>query len=63
MGPILVVGRPIFPIPQLLHVVGKWQLVQTVPGLQVYLIGPKPGLLYRALIGDAMVEGTVIVRG
>jgi isopentenyl phosphate kinase len=40
-----------------------WQLVQTVPGLQVYLIGPKPGLLYRALIGDAMVEGTVIVRG
>jgi isopentenyl phosphate kinase len=40
-----------------------WQLVQTVPGLQVYLIGPKPGSLKRALLGDDTVEGTVIVGG
>lgn len=39
-----------------------WQLVQTVPALHVYLIGPKPGLLKRALLGDDTVEGTVIVR-
>ncbi|MGQ9548357.1 MAG: isopentenyl phosphate kinase [Roseiflexus sp.] len=40
-----------------------WRLVQTVPEIQVYLIGPKPGLLKRALLGDDTVEGTVIVRG
>ncbi|MDW8146830.1 MAG: isopentenyl phosphate kinase [Roseiflexaceae bacterium] len=40
-----------------------WQLVQTIPSLQVYLIGPAPGLLHRALLGDATVEGTVMVAG
>ncbi|MCS6941163.1 MAG: isopentenyl phosphate kinase [Roseiflexus sp.] len=40
-----------------------WRLVQAIPSLQVYLIGPTPGLLYRALLGDATVEGTVIVAG
>ncbi len=37
-----------------------WQLVQAIPSLQVYLIGPTPGLLYRALLGDTNVEGTVM---
>lgn len=40
-----------------------WQLVQAIPSLQVYLIGPAPELLRRALLGDATVEGTLIVAG
>ena len=37
-----------------------WRLVQTVPGLVVQLIGPTPGLLARALLGQADGEGTTI---
>lgn len=40
-----------------------WRLVRAIPSLQVYLIGPTPGLLHRALLGDTMVEGTVMVAG
>lgn len=40
-----------------------WRLVQAIPSLQVYFIGPTPGLLHRALLGDATVEGTVMVAG
>lgn len=37
-----------------------WQLVQELPGLEVHLIGPQPGLLARALQGAASGEGTLI---
>jgi isopentenyl phosphate kinase len=37
-----------------------WRLIQTVPGLVVQLIGPTPGLLARALLGQADGEGTTI---
>lgn len=38
-----------------------WRLAQAIPSLQVYLIGPAPGLLCRALLGEAVEEGTVMV--
>ena len=37
-----------------------WRLAQAIPGLQVQLIGPAPGLLTRALLGQAHGEGTTI---
>lgn len=37
-----------------------WQLVQALPGLEIQLIGPTPGLLARALLGKAAGEGTTI---
>ncbi|HWQ16202.1 MAG TPA: isopentenyl phosphate kinase [Roseiflexaceae bacterium] len=37
-----------------------WQLVRGAPGLRVQLIGPEPGLLARALLGQAEGEGTTI---
>lgn len=37
-----------------------WRLAQASPGLSVQLIGPAPGLLARALLGQAEGEGTVI---
>ncbi len=38
-----------------------WRLVEARPGLSVQLIGPLPGLLARALLGQAAGEGTLIV--
>lgn len=35
-----------------------WRLVQALPGLEVYLIGTRPGLLRRTLLGQAIGEGT-----
>jgi isopentenyl phosphate kinase len=37
-----------------------WRLVSATPGLTVQLIGPAPGLLERALLGEADGEGTLI---
>jgi isopentenyl phosphate kinase len=37
-----------------------WRLVRDVPGLSVHLIGPAPGLLARALLGQAEGEGTTV---
>lgn len=37
-----------------------WRLVESLPGLAVQLIGPSPGLLARALCGQANGEGTII---
>lgn len=37
-----------------------WRLVQAIPGLRVQLIGTAPGLLTRALLGQAAGEGTTI---
>ena len=37
-----------------------WQLVRTIPGLTIHLIGPTPGFLPRAIQGDADGEGTLI---
>jgi isopentenyl phosphate kinase len=37
-----------------------WRLVQAAPGLTVQLIGTSPGLLTRALLGQAEGEGTAI---
>ncbi|NOK62546.1 MAG: isopentenyl phosphate kinase family protein [Chloroflexi bacterium AL-W] len=37
-----------------------WQLVCAVPNLTIQLIGPTPGLLTRAIQGDAVGEGTLI---
>jgi isopentenyl phosphate kinase len=37
-----------------------WRLVEEVPGLTVQLIGPAPGLLEQALLGQAVGEGTTI---
>jgi isopentenyl phosphate kinase len=37
-----------------------WQLVSTHPGMEVQLIGVEPGLLQRALLGQAEGEGTTI---
>lgn len=37
-----------------------WQLVRAIPTLRVHLIGPTPGLLSRAIQGDANGEGTLI---
>lgn len=37
-----------------------WRLVQSSPGLTVQLVGPAPGLLLRALLGQAEGEGTTI---
>ncbi|KPV48077.1 uridylate kinase, partial [Kouleothrix aurantiaca] len=39
-----------------------WRLVQTLPGLQVQLIGPEPGLLAAALLGNAPDAGTIIAE-
>ena len=38
-----------------------WRLVEAQPGLTAQLIGPAPGLLQRALLGQAAGEGTTIV--
>jgi isopentenyl phosphate kinase len=38
-----------------------WRLVEAHPGLTAQLIGPAPGLLRRALLGQAADEGTTIV--
>ncbi|NTW98005.1 MAG: uridylate kinase [Oscillochloris sp.] len=38
-----------------------WRLVQAVPGLEVRLIGPRPGLLAAAL-GDAPLDAGTIIR-
>lgn len=35
-----------------------WSLIEALPGLEVHLIGTKPGLLSRALLGQANDEGT-----
>lgn len=37
-----------------------WRLIESTPGLSVQLIGPTPGLLTRALLGQAHGEGTLI---
>ncbi|GAB4193780.1 MAG: isopentenyl phosphate kinase [Roseiflexaceae bacterium] len=37
-----------------------WGLIEANPGLTVQLIGPAPGLLARALLGQAKGEGTVL---
>jgi isopentenyl phosphate kinase len=37
-----------------------WRLVTAAPGLSVRLIGTAPGLLERALLGEASAEGTLI---
>jgi isopentenyl phosphate kinase len=37
-----------------------WQLIEATPGLVVQLIGPAPGLLRRALLGQAGDEGTIM---
>lgn len=37
-----------------------WRLVQAVPGLEVRLIGPAPGLLGAVLAGEAVDAGTTI---
>ncbi len=37
-----------------------WRLVQARPGLEVYLIGPTPGLLAAALQGHPVSLGTII---
>jgi len=37
-----------------------WQLVQTVPGLQVQLIGTDPTTIQHALLGETVEDGTVI---
>ena len=38
-----------------------WRLVQALPGLCVYLIGPAPDLLRQTLLGQETGQGTVIV--
>ena len=37
-----------------------WSLAEALPGLTAQLIGPAPGLLRRALLGQAVGEGTTI---
>jgi isopentenyl phosphate kinase len=37
-----------------------WRLVTVTPGLAAQLIGPAPGVLERALLGQAAGEGTLI---
>jgi isopentenyl phosphate kinase len=37
-----------------------WHMVESWPGLTAQLIGPSPGLLRRALLGQAAGEGTTI---
>ncbi|MBC8162545.1 MAG: uridylate kinase, partial [Roseiflexaceae bacterium] len=39
-----------------------WQLIESNPTLSVQLIGSAPGLLQRALIGQAQGQGTLIRR-
>lgn len=39
-----------------------WRLVEATPALHVYLIGPTPGLLQHALLGNQTIEGTIIAR-
>ncbi|HNP85115.1 MAG TPA: isopentenyl phosphate kinase [Kouleothrix sp.] len=38
-----------------------WQLVRAIPTLQVQLIGPAPGLLTAALLGQASGAGTLLM--
>jgi isopentenyl phosphate kinase len=40
-----------------------WRLVQSVPGLEVRLIGPRPGLLADALGAGQLDAGTIIRAG
>lgn len=37
-----------------------WRLINALPGLQVRLIGPHPGLLRRALLDEPLDQGTLI---
>jgi isopentenyl phosphate kinase len=37
-----------------------WRLIEAVPGLEVHLIGPAPGLLAAVLRGDPVDAGTII---
>jgi isopentenyl phosphate kinase len=37
-----------------------WSLIEALPGLEVQLIGPHPGLLTRALLSQALGEGTLL---
>lgn len=37
-----------------------WHLVTAIPGLEVHLIGPQPGLLSSVLLGQPIDAGTVI---
>jgi isopentenyl phosphate kinase len=37
-----------------------WSLIEAQPALEVQLIGPQPGLLARALLGQARGEGTLL---
>ncbi len=39
-----------------------WQLVQTVPGLQIQLIGTEQSMIQHALLGQPVANGTVIKR-
>lgn len=39
-----------------------WRLVQAIPTLEVYLVGPAPGTLRAALLGHALDSGTIIRR-
>lgn len=40
-----------------------WHLAEAAPDLRIYLIGPAPGLLQRALAGESAIDGTVITHG
>jgi isopentenyl phosphate kinase len=40
--------------------VQMWELVQSIPGLQIHLINARPGLLTQAILGQADDEGTLI---
>lgn len=37
-----------------------WQLVESLPGLEIYIIGAEAGLLARTLMGEATGKGTLI---
>jgi isopentenyl phosphate kinase len=37
-----------------------WRLVQSVPGLEVQLVGTKPTMVQQAMLGETVAEGTVI---
>lgn len=37
-----------------------WRVVQAVPGLEVHLIGTEPHTVQRALLGEAVADGTLI---
>jgi isopentenyl phosphate kinase len=37
-----------------------WRLVQAIPQLEIAIIGPAPGLLRNALLGEQLSSGTII---